>query len=105
MPVATASGSVSDTVAVEARANRERVDRAAAEQRIRAVQEHVARQVERGLRTRAAAPVPWLRVVSVTVMLPPGAPFAGTVSAETVRSGATSSLTIVTVAIDGDPTM
>ena len=38
-------------------------------------------------------------------MVPPGAPFAGTVKAETVRSGATSSLVMVTVAIDGEPTM
>jgi hypothetical protein len=46
----------------------------------------------------------WFRVVSVTEIAPPAAAVAGAVSAVTIRSGGRSSLVIVTVPIDGDPT-
>src|SRR5262249_1722364 len=53
----------------------------------------------------AACPLPELLALSVPCIRSPAAPCAGTVRLETVRSGATSSLTIVTVPDDGVPIM
>ncbi len=51
-----------------------------------------------------ASPVPWFFVVSLTAIATPAAAAAGPVSADTARSGATSSLVSVTVALPGEPT-